>query len=195
MENENTLDSINLKDLKPDLSFKNGYNFPVNNRVTAGIIGVFVLFGFITSVSNMIYAGIIFCGLLLIPLVYVLVSKNGTDLSTKENYYKEFISVLGIKSGKWKTAYGLTDVSILTVNKTHTIGNFAAPNIRISDAETGVYLLTPSHRKRKLVCTCKSFKEADELAKKIASKMNKNYKKFNPQISEKTRNLRNRRSW
>jgi hypothetical protein len=121
--------------------------------------------------------GILFFSLTLIPILYVLVSKNGMDLSTKENYYKEYISFLGFKTGKWKTAYGLTDVSILTVNKTHIIGNFSTPNIKMSDAETGVYLLTPSHRKRKLVSTCKSFEKADVLAKKIAQEMKKIIKK------------------
>jgi len=133
---------------------------------------------------------ILFFSLTLVPILYILVSKNGMDLSIKENYYKEFILFFGIKRGKWKTAYGLTDVAILTLNKTHTIGDFAAPNIKISDAETGVYLLTQSHRKRKLVSTCKSFEKADELVKIISQKMEKNYKKFNPQISQQTRNRR-----
>lgn len=187
MENEQLIDNIDLKDLKPDLSYDNGFNFPTNNRVTAGIIGIFFFLGLLTMLNEGKIVGILFFSLTLIPILYVLASKNGMDLSTKENYYKEYISFLGIKTGKWKTAYGLTDIAILTLNKTHTIGNFAAPNIKISDAETGVYLLTPSHRKRKLVSTCKSFKEADELAKKIADKMNKNYTNFNPQISQKTK--------
>jgi len=187
MENEQLIDNIDLKDLKPDLSYDNGFNFPTNNRVTAGIIGIFFFLGLLTMLNEGKIVGILFFSLTLIPILYVLASKNGMYLSTKENYYKEYISFLGIKTGKWKTAYGLTDIAILTLNKTHTIGNFAAPNIKISDAETGVYLLTPSHRKRKLVSTCKSFKEADELAKKIADKMNKNYTNFNPQISQKTK--------
>jgi hypothetical protein len=45
--------------------------------------------------------GILFFSLTLIPILYVLVSKNGMDLSTKENYYKEYIldqeQLLGIK--------------------------------------------------------------------------------------------------
>jgi len=120
MKNDNTLHGVNLKDLKPDLSFTNGYNFPVNNRFTAGILGVFVLLGFYTSYTNSIVIGYVFCIILLFPLIYVLASKNGTDLSTKANYYKEYISLLAIKSGKWKTAYGLTDISILTINVSST---------------------------------------------------------------------------
>jgi TM2 domain-containing membrane protein YozV len=190
MDSEQLIDNIDLKSLKPDLSFDNGYNFPSNNRITAGIIGFFFFLGLLNMLITGRIIGILFFSLTLIPILYVLASKNGVDLSTKENYYKEFISFLGKKTGKWKTAYGLTDVSILTINKTHTIGNFAAPNIKISDAETGVYLLTPSHRKRKLVSTCKSFEKADVLAKQIAKEMKKNYKTFNPQISQQTRNRR-----
>jgi len=190
MDNEQLIDNVDLKDLKPDLSYDNGFNFPTNNRITAGIIGVVFFLGLLTMLIDGKIVGILFFSLTLIAILFVLVSKNGMDLSTKENYYKEYVSFFGVKSGKWKTAYGLTDIAILTLNKTHTIGNIAVPNIKISDAETGVYLLTPSHRKRKLVSTCKSFEKADELAKKIAVEMNKNYTKFNPQISQQTRNRR-----
>lgn len=190
MNSEQLIDDVDLKSLKPDFSFDNGYNFPINNRITARIIGFFFLLGLLNMLSTGSIIGILFFSLTLLPILYVLVSKNGMDLSIKENYYKEFISFFGIKTGKWKTAYGLTDVAILTVNKTHTIGNFTTPNVKISDAETGVYLLTPSHRKRKLISTCKSFEKADVLAKEIAQKMEKSYKKFNPQISQQTRNRR-----
>ncbi len=202
MSDQNILDEVDLKSLKPDLSFDNGFNFATHTRFTLMTFGLFIFLGLVFSILSTNLIGIGFATVLLIPISYGAFSRGGVDLNFEHDHYREYINFLGWKSGKWKTAYGLTDVSILTMNKTARVGGmsnsggmgvgYMGPQVSLQEKETAVYLLTPSHRKRRLISICKNYDLAEKRAKEIAEKMDKSFKKFNPQISEATKARRYR---
>jgi hypothetical protein len=178
-----------------DITVDNGFNFGPATRTGAWLFAAFGLYGIYMGGG-----GIFFGVFLLLAAIFALTSKHGVQISLSNNYIREYSSVFGIKSGKWKSTLGLTDITVIKLGKKIRMGNFlpavvATPvgSIEIDASVNEVYLLTADHRKRILVKVCKSAKEGFEFAKEISSRMGKNLVNFNPKISEATKAMKARR--
>ena len=195
MQNNNELiDDYNFTNHTVDYSFSHGFNFSLTTRVISIILANFFGFLFFLSILGLVVFGIVFFLILTLVFLYLATSTTGVQLCVRTKYIKMYKSYIGIKRGKWKNTNNYTDISILTIRKNITTKPmYATSTITSQTADTGVYILIPSHRKRQLIKICKGKTEADRLANELATKLNKKIKVFNPKISEATKRKRYRK--
>lgn len=185
MSNSNELvDNDHISNSKADISISNGFNFGPATRMIAGIMISLGVFAILSGAAGYFLGPVI-----MLAGFYALTSKFGTEISLSNNYIKEYSALLGIKSGKWQSTLMLPDICVIKLGKTRSVANARTGGIgaEVDASVNEVYLFSANHRKRILIKTCKSKKEADEFAKDLAQKMGKNYTAFNPQISEQTK--------
>jgi hypothetical protein len=187
MKNKNELiDNIEFENHQVDYTFSHGYSFGVPARIASGIVSLFFSITFMSALLNLFLLGVFISLIFLIPLLFVVSSTTGVQLSIHSKYYKPYTSFLGLKYGKWKSTQIYSDVAILTIRNSRYVNSIGAGSVKIENVETGVYFLTPSHRKRILIEVCKNKTEADESAEKLAIEFDKKLNTFNPKISAKT---------
>lgn len=186
-KNESELiDNIDFENHSADYSFSHGYSFGAPARIASGIVSIFFSIALVSAIINILFIGIFICLIFLIPLLFVVSSTTGAQISIHSKFYKPYTSFLGIKYGKWKSTQIYSDVAILTIRNSRYVNSIGAGSVKIENVETGVYFLTPSHRKRILIEVCKNKTEADESAEKLALEFDKKLNTFNPKISAKT---------
>lgn len=183
---EELIDNIKFENHQVDYSFSHGFNFGVPARIASGIVSIFFCIALISAVLNLFLLGIFISLIFLIPLLFVVSSSTGVQLSIHSKFYKPYSTFLGLKYGKWKSTQIYSDIAILTIRNSRYVNSIGAGSVKIENVETGVYFLTPSHRKRILIEVCKNKTEADESAEKLAVEFDKKLNTFNPKISAKT---------
>lgn len=177
-----TLDSDAIENCTPDLVFKNGYSFGTPIRYAMGGI-LFLCFFLILSGGN----GLIVGPILAIMASYILTSTYGTEVSLENKYVRNYTSSYGIKKGKWKSTLMLPDISILKMGNSVAFNQIYGPgSVRLDDHVYEIYLLSANHRKRILLKTCASGKNAFIAAEELSLKLEKNLVPFNPKISKAT---------
>lgn len=181
------IDNFEFENHQADYSFSHGYSFGAPARIASGIVSIFFSIALISAIFDLLVIGIFICLIFLIPLLFVVSSSTGTQISSHSKFYKPYTSFLGIKYGKWKSTQIYSDVAILTIRNSRYVNSIGAGSVKIENVETGVYFLTPSHRKRILIEICETKQKADESAEKFAIEFDKNLAVFNPKISEATK--------
>ena len=190
---EELIDNTELVNHTVDFSFSHGPSFGAPARIVVGMVLPIFIFGLIMSILNLAFLGIFLTLIFIIPMLFVLTSHTGVQLCKRTGFFKEYTTFVGLKMGKWKSSRGLTDVAILTIRKHKKMsGSFGGGVLDIEMAETGVYFLIPTHRKRILIKVCKNKKEADQWASQLAEEMGKKLTIFSPKLSQKTIERRNR---
>jgi len=166
-----------------------GYVFKPETRLFGKITSVICVLGIFSSIYYRV-STMAFAALLLILICILLITlKNTVEISSNSDKFRESVVFFGFKYGKWRSLLNYTDIAILTIRKVIknevNIGFNPAYQDPISyyEKETGVYMLTKSHRNRVLIKLCKNYKEADTFAKNTANELNKLYTVFNPIIS------------
>jgi len=183
---KDTLDAGLITSSKVDIKYRNGYVFSKALRIA---ISFFTVVGLGALFSG--GAGYIIGPILLFFGLYALTAHYGTEISLNNNYVKSYSSSFGVKKGKWKPTLLLTDISVLKMGKTvHMQQSFGTSSVQLDNNMYEVYLLAPNHRKRMLLRETNSGKEAIETAQYLSEKMNKNLVEYNPQISQRTKNMR-----
>lgn len=189
MKNE-LLDDESISNHQVDKSISNGSSF--DNRMIFFGVGMLIFGVLALSGGN---AGFILGPILLLAGGFILTSQQGVDLSLSTNYFREYHQRFFLfKSGKWLPLSAFSDICVLKIGRSKTVGDLTGTVTTDLDASKNeVFLMTHDHRKRLLIKSCNSFKEADQFAKNLAEELGKNYTKYNPKLTEKTRQRLSRR--
>lgn len=179
-------------DHQPTYTFKYGLFFPSSLVYASYVLSLFLGFLSFKSLYLMQWKSFGITFALFLLFLFLATSYVGIQISQSTGAYREYQTFFGYKSGKWKSLAKYTDIAILTLNKKQSYNSITGL-IKTSDfEEIGVYTLIPTHHKRILLKACKNKEEAVEWAKKLSNELEKNFTKFNPQISEASK-LRRRR--
>ena len=192
--NGKVINNEHINSSTADLTIDNGYSFGPVTRTAAW---AFMAFGVLAMYFG---GGGIFFGILVtLAGLFALTSKHGTQLCFSNNCMREYGAFFGIKTGKWFPTHGLPDITVMKLGRKRevaimipVVGN-VSPGFEMDATVNEVYLLSSNHRKRVLIKVCKSSKEGFAFAKDLAEKMGKKLVEFNPQISEASKAIKNRR--
>lgn len=180
---EEVLDDSSISSHKADITFFGGSTFTGYSQLAAVALMIVGL-AMITTFSP---AGLILGPILTFGALFGITSSYGTDICTKTKYVREYHQRFFIKTGKWVPTHLFADICILKLGKTarrSDITGTVSNDIDVSKNE--VYLMSANHRARFLIKTCKSLKEAEQIATQMSELFNKPIKPFNPQISQAT---------
>lgn len=190
-EDHELIDNTELINHVADLKFSHGANLGITARVFAGIMFPLFFYLFVASIITGVYIGTGIALLFLTPILWALTARSGVQICERTQFFKEYSTFVGFKFGKWKTSKGMPDVAILTIRKNQQISSgFGSNAMNVENVETGVYFLTPSHRKRILITICASKSAADKVTEELALSLKKTIRVFKPKISEATKNRR-----
>ncbi|MCB9222883.1 MAG: hypothetical protein H6582_01795 [Crocinitomicaceae bacterium] len=191
MSEQEIIDNSEISDHTADITYNNGFSFSFMPRILAVI---FLLMGITMLLSGGI--GYYMGSVATFVSLFALTSTHGVDVCLSSKYVREYHKrFFFFKTGKWKSTYTYPDICVLKLGKSSTISDLTGGVTTTLDASMNeVFLMSANHRKRIFVKTCKSLKEAVEIAEFLAEKLDKKVAPFNPEISEKTKErLRYRR--
>jgi len=182
--NDQLVDNDHISNSKPDIRISNGYSFGPATRLVAGVL---LILGLLATLSGR--GGYIIGPIISLAALFALTSKFGTEISLANNYIREYAVVFGIKGGKWQSTLLLPDLCVIKIGKTRSVASARTGGIgaEVDASENEVYLFSANHRKRVLIKTCKSKKQAIDFASELAQKMHKNFVDFNPKISDQSK--------
>lgn len=159
-----------------------GFSF-ASPIVAGGVIASFI--GFISLAVNPIFG----IGLLLFG-VFLWSSRYGVQIDFKKGEYRDYGSMYGIKRGEWKTLNKMRNVCILKGRSGHMMYSRANQSTSVIDDRYEVCLLNENHRRKFVVKKIEDIGQAQKFASLLAAKMGSSVVKYNPIVSEKTRNRR-----
>jgi len=124
---------------------------------------------------------------------FVLGTGKGIDICLTNRKYRIHNKYAFIKTGKWETLERITGILVMPEKRTSSNISFDTDFHLLNKTEHSVFLAPKNHRQRILVSTLLSKKEAVEFAKDLSEQTNIPITNFNPPISRKTQERRNRR--
>lgn len=176
------LDNEKLTNHQSDLTFSNGWSFSFNVRLLSV---VFFFIGIVMIGSG--GPGYVIGPPLILGAGFLFSSRYGTQVCYSTGYIREYHEYFGIKTGKWVSTVMLPDICILKIGKSKTHSDITgAVSTTLDASKNEVYLMSSNHRKRMLICVCKSLEEAAKVSETLAQNLGKNLAQFNPQISKQT---------
>jgi hypothetical protein len=184
------LDNKGLLNHTVDLTFINGPSFSNPTRIGALVV---LVISVVTAFNGFPY---IFIGIGLgLGMAFIVSSSGGTDICLETKYVREYHKRLFLKSGKWRSTFTFTDISIISRGKAVKLSDMGGSTIQSSEEKkVQVVLLIPNHRQSILIKECDNLSKGIELMKEISEKMDKKVMNYHPQISMKTQErLRYRR--
>lgn len=156
-----------------------GFSFPL--LIVAGG-GLLTVAGLISSIENpLIGVSMILAG----PFFWS--STYGVQIDIKQYRFREYVSMYGIKKGKWHSLEHTPFISILKSHsgtRVYSSSSHSALNVKNS---YDVCLLNKTHRKKFVLQKFDSKYQAKKYAEKISSELNEPTVVFSPVISKKTR--------
>jgi hypothetical protein len=156
------------------------FAFPI---IIGGV--VLTIIGLISAIENPLI------GLFLVIIGSFFWSGSyGFQINPETDKFREYGSFYGIRSGKWKPLNSTPFISILrgkSGTRIHSMSNRSTADINEFHQ---VCLLSETHRTRYTVKKFKSKEQALEYAESLSSQLNKPIVKFNPVVSQRTRNRR-----
>lgn len=115
-------------------------------------------------------------------------AKAGVQINANERMFREYTDLFGLKTGKWQSMDGFTDLAVLKKRITttaHSRTNQSATTS--SDEYFDVCLLDKSHRRKQIINRFTEMDMAVHNAQELATKLNLNYGLYNPEISAATK--------
>lgn len=113
--------------------------------------------------------------------IYLAFSKFGTEIKLETEMYREFSSIVGIKTGTW---HHLNRYPYLCILKTRIVATAFSLSNRNTDTGSEdyfeVYLLSESHHHRILLKRCNTLEEAEASGVELAQKLDKPLVDFSP---------------
>jgi len=159
-------------------TFRAGFSFAMPIVITGVVIS---LAGLLIALLSPIAGAIIFIlGGLMCTASY------GFQLDARNDRFREYTSVFGIKRGSWLKLSDYPDVAVLSGKKGTTVRSLSNRSTSTTEATFTVHLLTPTHRTRVPIKSFKEPAEAKDFAQHLASSLNKRSTSFSPKISEAT---------
>jgi hypothetical protein len=164
----------------------------INNIIGRPLSAAGMFFGYILlGVSGVlvILFGIFPSGLLMLVSVLMVSVVQGVQVNPVSKKVRSYISIFGIKKGKWDDLEKFPFLTVLRKNKaleTPSI-NAGAPSIVLKSIQYEICLLTKNHFDRMLLKTVDEKKEAFELAEEYAEKLDKPIVEYHPKRSSERR--------
>jgi hypothetical protein len=159
-----------------------GFSFPSFIVVGGGLL---TFSGFVSSIENLLIGiSMILAG----PFFWS--SHYGIQINTKENKFREYVSMYGIKKGKWQSLDYTPFISVLKSRSGTRVYSSSSHSTTNMSNSYDVCLLNKTHRKKFVLKKFDSKHQAEKYAENISSKLNKSFVDFNPTISAKTRSRR-----
>lgn len=163
-------------------TYRAGFSFAIPIVITGAVIA---LAGLLIAMISWVIGSIIFIlGGLMFTATY------GFQLDARNDRFREYTSIFGIKRGAWLGLSSYPDVAVLSEKKGNTVRSLSNRSTSTAEAMFTVHLLTPTHRTRVPVKSFKDPAEAKDFAHRLASSLRKEFTRFSPKISEATRRRR-----
>jgi hypothetical protein len=116
---------------------------------------------------------------LLAPLVLTI--NSGVELDFEQLKYRKFKSVLGIKSGEWKSYNPAHQLVLLSKHGAKTMVNQRLiSEIAIEDYFYELYIMDPSHLKRLYLYSTKKKEKVDSIIRQITESSTLKLTAYNP---------------
>lgn len=135
--------------------------------------------------------------LFLIFPILAYTSQFGTEFSEDLKSICHFSLLLGFKKkSSFTDLKTYTDLVIIKLGRSRGVNSFyTGRSISFDDSHHEIYVMTPNHRNRILVKVCQNKAEATDIAKVLSEKLNRKLVDFNPLISEKSQQTKQRGRW
>ncbi len=133
-----------------------------------------------------------------IPLMVIsfmpLFHYQGVEINPKNSTYRNYVSFVGIRSGKWKSLSPFKAVVMITTKGKKRAHHMTSErNANTTGLIHKVYLADQSHRKRLLILRTEDEEKGKQAIAALKSKLNLPYETYNPTFSEKTMKRRAQR--
>jgi len=112
---------------------------------------------------------------------------SGKEFNVKQKKYRNYISIFGLKNGKWKDYSEYIGIVIFSGKGTkESLGaNIAITHSRRTEIHT-VFLVNKEHRKKMKLSSKRNRKRVERLASLVSKNLDIPIVKYNPIISEQT---------
>lgn len=165
----------------------NHFGSVYSNWGVTTILGAIFFMGCYT-ISGLNPVGIIIGVIMVLIGLVGLTFTYGAQVDVNNNRYRDYISILLVKMGKWKSLNLYPYITVLKTNKGRSafaglpMSAMAAAtgSADYSDGEFAVYLLNKSHYQKIEIELHDDIKKAKERLSFFASKMNKEIVTYNP---------------
>ena len=154
-----------------------------------------VIVGVIVSIAGVLTAieGPLLGILLIIAGGFIWSSTYGSQIDPTNIRFREYGSVFGIKSGKWRPLDEAPFITVMKGREGMTVYSRSNLSTTSIDDRFEVCLLSNTHRSKTVIMKFENEDQAAEYAKAIALKLDKEIVQYSPKISEKTRSRSKRR--
>lgn len=163
------------------------YTFPCDplRSMRYGTALVTSLFGILTFTSVLPVSIVLFS-----ITIFCVLYKRGIEIDPASNQYRFYKRIFNFRSGSWKDLSQYTALIILTKKGTVSVSSVATVlrQTHFKVTETQVYLTNAAHRKRMLLNTFSNKEDATAFANEVSTCINRPLEKYNPAISQATRN-------
>lgn len=162
-----------------------GFSFPLIVVIGGGLLS---FAGLISAIENPII------GVFMILVgSFFWSNAYGIQIDTKQNRFREFGSLFGIKNGKWHSLDNLPYISILKNRSGTRVYSMSSHSTTTINNSFVVCLLNHTHRKKFIIKKFNAYNQALSYAENISNQLSKSLVSFNPTISSKTKNRKRSR--
>lgn len=146
------------------ITLRNGFYFP---KPVLYLGYVCIIIGIISLFEN-VYKGI---GITALGCFFSF-TPCGIQLNAKDQLYRNYVSILAIKTGKWKSLKSFRFITIVRTNISETTYGASTPvSITTSEKAYNICLLTDTHQEKLIVKRCKDPDKAKALLNDLSDKL------------------------
>ncbi|HEY6160536.1 MAG TPA: hypothetical protein VI112_04915 [Bacteroidia bacterium] len=139
------------------------------------------------------YGGIVITGRFIFGTLLTVVSAfaatlgSGVYIDTANRKMKQYSSSFGIKRGEWRGMEAYPFLTLFKSNLVSSVQSRGGATLNLAETVFDVYLLSANHRERILVYSCESKEKADQMARVLGKKLEKQVVIYNPKSSSRRR--------
>lgn len=129
-------------------------------------------------------------GLTLIFGSFLSLSSYGSEIDTKNQKFREYGSMFGVKRGKWENLSAMPFIGVFKSKSGYLIYSRTSMSTTDFDNHYEVCLMTASHRKRIVVQKFKTKNDALNFAHFLENRIDSKLMEYNPRQGEHTKHRR-----